>query len=116
MGFSYSNAELAVNPGPESVPQPLARLLVRAQRLAELLLRLDQQLLVDDGGQDGARQQVSDVVGAAGEDPLVGDVLAGLLDVPPVRAEPGQAPGRGDVRVPAELHRRGAGGAPAKPG
>src|SRR5215831_14645658 len=47
-----ADAEFSVHACPERVPQPLAGLLVGAQRLAELLLRLDEQLFVDDGWQD----------------------------------------------------------------
>src|SRR4029077_7158207 len=85
-----SYRELAAHPGPERVPQPFPRLLVGAQRLAEFLLRIDEQFLVDDWRQDRARQQVADVVRAPGEDPLVRDVLAGLLDPLAVGAEPGR--------------------------
>ena len=57
-----ADAELAVDPRPERVPEPLPGLLVGAQREAELLLGVDQQLLVDDRRQDRAGQQVADVV------------------------------------------------------
>ena len=85
--LSDAEAELAVHPGPERVAQPLPGLLVGPEREAQVLLGLDQQFLVDDRGQDGAGQQVPDVVLAAGQYPLLGDVLAGLLDPLPVRAE-----------------------------
>src|SRR5215469_3146533 len=91
--LAHSDPELPVYPRPERVPQPFTGLLVGAQRLAEFLLRLDEQLLVDDGRQDRAGQQVPDVVRTPGENPLVRDVLAGLLDVPPVRAEARQRAG-----------------------
>jgi hypothetical protein len=73
------DAELLVQLGPEPVPQRPARLLVRAERAADLLLRLDQQLLVDDGRQDRPGQQIGDVLPAAGEQPAGGDPGADLL-------------------------------------
>ena len=78
-----------MHPRPERVPQPLPRLLVGAQREPEFLLGVDEELFVDDRRQDRPRQQVADVVLAAGEDPLLRDVLAGLLDPLAGRAEPG---------------------------
>src|SRR5690606_21881575 len=83
----YPYAELAVDAFPEAVAQPGAGLLVGAQRAAQLLLRLDQQLLVDDRRQDRAGQQVADVVAAPLEDPLLGDVLPYLQHVVAVGAE-----------------------------
>src|SRR5215469_18564966 len=79
-----------MNPGPEGIAQPLPGFLVGAQREAELLFRVDEQLLVDDGRQDRAWQQVADVVLAAGQYPLLRDVLTGLLDSLPVWAEAGR--------------------------
>ncbi len=96
--FAGADAELPVDPLPERVPQPFPGLLVRAQRQPEFLLGVDQQLLVDHRRQDGARQQVADVVPAAGQDPLLGDVLARLLDPDPVRPE---ARHRAGVGLPA---------------
>src|ERR1700761_7534392 len=88
-----SQPELAVQAPPERVPQPLPGLLVRPQRQAQFLLRLDQEFLVDDRGQDRARQQVADVVGTPGQQPLLGHVLAGLFDADPLRAQPGRGLG-----------------------
>src|SRR5262249_1590498 len=68
-----ADAELPVHSCPERVAQPFARLLVRAQRKAEFLLGVDEQFLVDHGRQDRPRQQVADVVLAAGEDPFLRD-------------------------------------------
>src|SRR3984957_19843629 len=85
--LSDAEAELAVHARPERVAQPLPGLLVGPEREPQVLLGLDQQFLVDDRGQDGAGEQVPDVVLAAGQYPLLGDVLAGLLDPLPVRAE-----------------------------
>src|SRR6185369_6844066 len=84
-----AHAELAPDPRPERVPEPLPRLLVGAQREAELLLGVDQQFLVDDWRQDRPGQEIADVVLAPGEDPSLRDVLTRLLDPVPVRAEPG---------------------------
>src|ERR1022692_436930 len=89
LGLAGANAELTVHPRPERVPEPLPRLLVGAQRETKFLLGVDQQFLVDHWRQDRPGQQVADVVLAAGEDPLLGDVLAGFLDPLAGRAEPG---------------------------
>src|SRR6266581_8185064 len=88
--LSDADAELAVHPRPERVPQPLPGLLVGPQRQAEFLLGVDQQFLVDHGGQDRAGQQVADVVLAAGQDPLLRHVLARFLHPLPLGAEPGR--------------------------
>src|SRR5215468_5659501 len=84
-----ADAELPPDPRPERVPEPFPRLLVGPQRLAQLLFRVHQQLLVDDRRQDRPRQEIADVVLAPGQDPPLGDVLTRLLDPVPVRAEPG---------------------------
>src|SRR4029077_14998849 len=80
--------ELAMHSSPEGITQPLPGLLVGAQREAQLFLGVDQQFLVDYRRKDRAREQVPDVVLAAGQDPLMGDMLASLLPLLPVRAEP----------------------------
>src|SRR5215469_10978314 len=87
-GFTDADAELPVHSGPERVPEPLARLLIGAQREAEFLLGVHEEFLVDHRRQYRPGQQVPDVVLAAGQDPLLSDVLAGLLDTLPRRAEP----------------------------
>src|SRR2546429_8120657 len=68
-----ADAELPADPRPERVPEPFPRLLIGAPRLAELLLGVHQQLLVDDRRQDRPRQEIADVVLAPGEDPSPGD-------------------------------------------
>src|ERR671914_1666956 len=82
-----ADAELAVDTFPKAVAQPRARLLVGAQRPAQLLFGLDQQLFVDDRRQDRTGKQVADVVPAPLEDPLLRDVLADLEHVLAVWAE-----------------------------
>src|SRR5918992_5167822 len=67
-GFADADAELAVDTLPEAVAQPRAGLLVGAQRLAQLLLRLDEQLFVDHRRQNRAWQQVADMFPAPFED------------------------------------------------
>src|SRR5262245_52796628 len=75
-GLADADAELPVHSCPERVTQPFPRLLVRAQRKAEFLLGVDEQFLVDHRRQDRPWQQIADVVLAAGEYPLLSDVLA----------------------------------------
>src|SRR5579864_3780642 len=103
-GFADADAELTVDALPERVPQPFSGLLVRAQGQAEFLLRVDEEFLVDHGREDRAGEQVADVVAAAGQDPLLRDVLAGLLDARPVGPEAGHRAGAG-LRPSAERHR-----------
>src|ERR1700722_7598947 len=83
-------AELPVHPLPERVPQPLPGLLVGPQRLAEFLLGVHQEFLVDHRRQDRPGQQIPDVVLTAGQDPLLRHVLAGFLD--PLLRRPALAP------------------------
>src|SRR5579864_8363163 len=103
-GFADADAELTVDALPERVPQPFPGLLVRAQVQAEFLLRVDEEFLVDHGREDRAGEQVADVVAAAGQDPLLRDVLAGLLDARAVGPEAGHGTGSG---LPARGRRHG---------
>src|SRR5262249_8651793 len=93
------SGELAAYPGPERVPQPFPRLLVGAQRQAKLLLRVHEQVLVDDGRQDRPRQQVADVARPPGQDPLVRHLPPRLFHPFPVRAEPRRHRGLGSRPV-----------------
>src|SRR5258706_2049462 len=105
LGPADADPELPVHPGPDRVPEPLPCLLIGPKREAEFLLGVHEELLVDHRWQDRPRQQVTDVVLAAGQDPFLRNVLAGLLHAFPGRPEPGRGQVSGVEMYPGVLLR-----------